>query len=212
TITEGRRRNGRLLDGVARLLELIELQDLDLDFGLRLALAVFHLLLFRQLLLATDPLKRLLHVRIEARTVTEVGIENMFHAVSCVRSGDCFKAGAAALQTEHGLGGLSGHDDAELRRRRSYDRRRRGRDGAVLQAFLRSLRIAASCAASIASSPSTVAISCLSFAWRRASSARLSASLALASSRSAPRIAVSASTVMSLGCTSRMPPATKMSC
>src|SRR5207249_5382561 len=97
------------------------------------------------------------------------------------------KAGRPALQTERGLDGLSGRDDAELRSRRFYDRRRRGRDGAVLQAFLRSLRIAASCAASIASSPSTVAISCLSFAWRRASSARLSASLALTSPRSAPR-------------------------
>src|SRR4029077_3684690 len=59
----------------------------------------------------------------------------------------------------------------------------------------RSLRMAASCAASDASSASTVATSCLSFAFERASSARFSASVALASSRSWPRIAVSASTV-----------------
>jgi hypothetical protein len=45
------------------------------------------------LLLASDFLKRLLYVRIEARTVAEVGIENMFHAVSCLRSADCFKTG-----------------------------------------------------------------------------------------------------------------------
>jgi hypothetical protein len=49
-------------------------------------------------------------------------------------------------------------------------------------------------------------------ALRLASSAFRIASLAFASSRSAPRIAVSASTVTTLGCTSRMPPATKMSC
>src|SRR5712692_6257578 len=72
--------------------------------------------------------------------------------------------------------------------------------------------MAASCAASIASSPSTTAISCLSFALRRASSARWSASFAFASSRSAARIAVSASTVISFGCTSSMPPATKVNC
>jgi hypothetical protein len=42
-----------------------------------------------------------------------------------------------------------------------------------------------------------------------ASSATRLASLALASSRSWPRIAVSASTVTVPGCTSRMPPATK---
>src|SRR5882762_21938 len=75
----------------------------------------------------------------------------------------------------------------------------------------RSLRMAASCAARDASSASTVATSCLSVAWRRASSAAFSASLALASSRSWPRIAVSASTVTSPGCTSRMPPATNTS-
>src|SRR5258706_8440434 len=78
--------------------------------------------------------------------------------------------------------------------------------------FLRNLRTAASCAASSASSLSTAAISCLSCALARASSALRSASLAFASSRSLPRIAVSASTVISFGCTSRMPPATKISC
>ena len=41
--------------------------------------------------------------------------------------------------------------------------------------FLRSLRMAASCAASVASSASTVAISCLSLALARASSAAFSA-------------------------------------
>src|SRR5258706_3236558 len=82
----------------------------------------------------------------------------------------------------------------------------------LLPYFLwRSLRMAASWAARDASSASTVAISCLSVAWRRASSAAFSASVALASSRSWPRIAVSASTVTSPGCTSRMPPATKTS-
>jgi len=45
----------------------------------------------------------------------------------------------------------------------------------------------------------------------RASSARFRASVALASSRSWPRIAVSASTVTTSGCTSRIPPATKTS-
>ena len=49
-------------------------------------------------LLATDFLKRLLHVRIEARPVAEVGIENVFHAVSCLRSADCFKAGRQACK------------------------------------------------------------------------------------------------------------------
>src|SRR6267378_3126779 len=82
----------------------------------------------------------------------------------------------------------------------------------LLPYFLwRSLRMAASCAARDASSASTVAISCLSLAPRRASSAAFKASLALASSKSRPRIAVSASTVMTPGCTSRIPPATKMS-
>src|SRR5437867_10553682 len=73
----------------------------------------------------------------------------------------------------------------------------------------RRLRMAASCAARDAGSTSTVATSCLSFARRRASSAAFRASVALASSRSRPRIAVSASTVTTSGCTSRMPPATK---
>src|SRR5207247_1247081 len=67
----------------ARLLQLLELEDLDLDLGV-LALAIPRLLLLRLLLLATDLLKRLLHVRVEARTIAEVGIENMFHAISCL--------------------------------------------------------------------------------------------------------------------------------
>ena len=46
-------------------------------------------------------------------------------------------------------------------------------------------------------------------AFFSASSAAALASVALASSRSLPRIAVSASTVTRFGCTSRMPPATK---
>src|SRR5581483_185500 len=120
-VTRGPRRpRGRLLDGAARLFQLIELQDLDLDLGLALAV----LLLFRQLLLPTDLLKRLLHVRIEARTVTEVGIENMFHAVSCLRSADCSKGGTAAVRTPLGLDGLSGHGDVEMPSRRSDDSRR----------------------------------------------------------------------------------------
>src|SRR6266480_1193608 len=82
----------------------------------------------------------------------------------------------------------------------------------LLPYFLwRSLRMAASCAAREDSSASTVAISCLSFAWRRASSAAFRASVALASSKSRPRTAVSASTVTTSGCTSRIPPATKTS-
>src|SRR5260221_10964245 len=82
----------------------------------------------------------------------------------------------------------------------------------LLPYFLwRSLRMATSCAARDASSASTVATSCLSLAWRRASSAAFKASVAFASSRSRPRIAVSASTVTTSGCTSRIPPATKTS-
>src|SRR5580765_9023962 len=49
-----------------------------------LRLLILGLLLLRLLLLAPDLLKRLLHVRIEARAVAEVGIENMFHAISCL--------------------------------------------------------------------------------------------------------------------------------
>src|SRR4030095_270540 len=56
--------------------------------------------------------------------------------------------------------------------------------------LLRILRIAASCAANVDSSASTVAISSSLEAFLRASSARAKASRALASSRSLPRIAV----------------------
>jgi hypothetical protein len=73
---------------------------------------------------------------------------------------------------------------------------------------LRSLLIAAICAAMVANSPCALARSRSLLALRIASSARFLASTALASSRSWPRIAVSASTVTVLGCTSRMPPAT----
>jgi hypothetical protein len=81
----------------------------------------------------------------------------------------------------------------------------------IARAYLRSFLIAASWAARVASSASTVATSALSVALARISSARLIASAALASSRSRPRIAVSASTVTTWGCTSRMPPATNTS-
>src|SRR5207237_6073826 len=78
----------------------------DLRLGMRLALAVLDLLFLRLLLLAADLLKRLLHVRIEARTIAEVGIENMFHAISCWGSRDCFKAGLGTLGVRRGVGGL----------------------------------------------------------------------------------------------------------
>src|SRR5581483_5242542 len=75
---------GRKALAGACLLQLVQFQDLHLRFGVRFDLAVFRLLLLLHLqLLAADPLKRLLHVRIEARAVAEVGVENVFHAISC---------------------------------------------------------------------------------------------------------------------------------
>jgi len=71
------------------------------------------------------------------------------------------------------------------------------------------LRSAAICAAISANSLCALAKSMSLLALRIASSALFFASLAFASSRSLPRIAVSASTVTAFGCTSRMPPATK---
>src|SRR5206468_7805651 len=81
----------------------------------------------------------------------------------------------------------------------------RGRDYFAL----RKRRSAASCAANATSSFCAFARSMSLFAFFSASSASFFASTAFASSRSLPRIAVSASTVTVPGCTSRMPPATK---
>jgi hypothetical protein len=58
------------------------------------------------LLLAADLFKRLLHVRIEAGAVAEVGIENVFHAVSCLGS-SLFQSRPETLRAGRGLGGLS---------------------------------------------------------------------------------------------------------
>ena len=83
------------------------------------------------------------------------------------------------------------------------------RERASAHHFLRYLRSAAICAAIVANSPCALAKSMSLLAFFIASSAACLASPALASSRSLPRIAVSASTVTEPGWISRMPPATK---
>src|SRR3979411_2523351 len=63
----------------ARLLQLIELQDLDARRAC-LHIAVCLDPVVKRLLLAADLFKSLAHVGIEARAVTERRIEDMFHA------------------------------------------------------------------------------------------------------------------------------------
>src|SRR4029077_19106065 len=59
------------------LLQLIELQHLDAHRGLLLRrLALFRLL---RALLPADLVEGLAHVRVEARTIVECGVEDVFH-------------------------------------------------------------------------------------------------------------------------------------
>ena len=63
------------------LLQLIELQHLDAD--LRLVLGLVALACLLRVLLAADLLEGLAHVRVEARTVVEGGVEDVFHGLDC---------------------------------------------------------------------------------------------------------------------------------
>ena len=77
----------------ARLLDLLELQHLDLGFHRRSP----GLLAVADLLLATHLLESLAHVGVEARAVTEIGVEDVFHGVSCAGETDCSSDAARAL-------------------------------------------------------------------------------------------------------------------
>src|SRR6185295_2539864 len=100
---------------------MLELEDLDRNLGVRLAL-----LALARLLLATHFLEGLADVRVEARTVLEGGIEDVFHWIgSCAGWGPLFQPAAARDGSGFGLSGLSRaaattHLPVELLRQASF--------------------------------------------------------------------------------------------